>query len=63
MLYGAVYGDIAGSAYEFHPVKDDNFSTISKKHETSSPILLVLVYFLFAFLLILTGFMFLLKAI
>ena len=34
MLYGTVYGDIAGSAYEFHPVKDDNFSTISKKHAT-----------------------------
>lgn len=32
MLYGTVYGDVAGSAYEFHPVKDDNFSTISKKH-------------------------------
>lgn len=25
MLYGTVYGDVAGSAYEFHPVKDDNF--------------------------------------
>ena len=32
MLYGTVYGDIAGSAYEFHPVKDDNFPTISKKY-------------------------------
>ena len=31
MLYGVVYGDIAGSTYEFRSVTDYNFTTVPPK--------------------------------
>ena len=31
ILYGTIYGDIAGSTYEFRPVKDYNFTTVPSK--------------------------------
>lgn len=31
MLYGTIYGDIAGSTYEFRSVKDYNFTTVPSK--------------------------------
>lgn len=30
MLYGTIFGDIAGSVYEYRPVKDYNFNLITK---------------------------------
>ena len=30
MLYGTIFGDIAGSAYEYRPVKNSNFNLITK---------------------------------
>ena len=31
MLYGTIFGDIAGSSYEFNPVKSDKFDLITSK--------------------------------
>ena len=36
MLYGTIYGDIAGSMYEFRSVKDYNFTSVPKVITVSS---------------------------
>ena len=40
MLYGAIFGDMAGSTYEWHPVKNKKFETFPiKSHFTDDTVM------------------------